>query len=68
VPERDKESREGMAAGVLITIREGLEAFLITGILLAYLRKVGQPGLAAYVWTGTGAGIVVSARQREPGP
>lgn len=49
-----------MAAGVLITIREGLEAFLITGILLAYLRKVGQPGLTAYVWTGTGAGIVVS--------
>ena len=49
-----------MAAGILITIREGLEAFLITGILLGYLRKVDRRALAWYVWAGTGAGIVVS--------
>ena len=49
-----------MAAGILITIREGLEAFLITGILLGYLRKVDRRALAWYVWAGTGAGVVVS--------
>ena len=49
-----------MAAGILITIREGLEAFLITGILLGYLKKVDQRALAWYVWAGTGAGVVVS--------
>jgi high-affinity iron transporter len=43
-----------------ITIREGLEAFLITGILLAYLKKVNQRSLAAYVWAGTVAGVVPS--------
>jgi high-affinity iron transporter len=49
-----------MAAGVLITIREGLEAFLVVGILLGYLRKVHQRGLGAYVWAGTGAGVLAS--------
>lgn len=49
-----------MAAGILITIREGLEAFLITGILLAYLRKVGHGGLTRYVWAGTAAGVLAS--------
>jgi len=49
-----------MAAGMLITIREGLEAFLITGILLSYLRKVDQRALASYVWAGTGAGVAAS--------
>lgn len=49
-----------MLAGMLITIREGLEAFLITGILLAYLKKVAQRGLARYVWAGTGAGVILS--------
>ncbi len=49
-----------MAAGVLITIREGLEAFLITGILLGYLTKTGQRAMAGYVWAGTGAGILLS--------
>ncbi len=49
-----------MAAGVLITIREGLEAFLITGILLGYLRKVGRRGLGRYVWAGTAAGVLLS--------
>ncbi len=31
-----------MLAGILITIREGLEAFLIVGILLGYLTKINQ--------------------------
>ncbi len=49
-----------MLAGMLITVREGLEAFLITGILLGYLRRVGQRALARYVWAGTVAGVVAS--------
>ena len=49
-----------MIAGMLITIREGLEAFLITGILLGYLRKVGRVSLGRYVWAGTIAGVLGS--------
>jgi high-affinity iron transporter len=49
-----------MIAGMLITIREGLEAFLITGILLGYLRKVGRPALSRYVWAGTVVGVLAS--------
>lgn len=49
-----------MIAGMLITIREGLEAFLITGILLGYLRKVGRPALSRYVWAGTIVGVLAS--------
>jgi len=50
-----------MLAGMTITIREGLEAFLITGILLGYLKKLDRSGFALYVWAGTVAGIVTSA-------
>lgn len=49
-----------MIAGMLITIREGLEAFLITGILLGYLRKVGRTAFSRYVWAGTIAGVLCS--------
>lgn len=49
-----------MFAGMLITIREGLEAFLITGILLGYLKKTGQGELNRYVWGGTIAGVLLS--------
>lgn len=49
-----------MLAGSLITIREGLEAFLIVGILLGYLTKIKQPQFKAYVWIGTGAAVAVS--------
>ncbi len=49
-----------MIAGMLITIREGLEAFLITGILLGYLRKVERTAFSRYVWAGTIAGVLGS--------
>lgn len=49
-----------MIAGMLITFREGLEAFLIIGILLGYLRKVGHSACSRYVWTGTVIGVLVS--------
>jgi len=50
-----------MLAGSLITIREGLEAFLIVGILLGYLTKINQPQFKVHVWIGAGAAILVSA-------
>jgi high-affinity iron transporter len=49
-----------MIAGMMITIREGLEAFLITGILLGYLKKLDRSRFAPYVWGGTIAGIALS--------
>ena len=49
-----------MLAGMLITIREGIEAFLITGILLGYLKKANQRELASCVWVGTAAGVIAS--------
>ncbi|MHB1404230.1 MAG: FTR1 family iron permease [Desulfitobacteriaceae bacterium] len=49
-----------MLAGILITIREGLEAFLVIGILLGYLTKINQPKYFKYVWLGSAAGIISS--------
>ena len=49
-----------MLAGSLITIREGLEAFLIIGILLGYLTKINRHHLKLHIWIGAGAAILVS--------
>jgi high-affinity iron transporter len=44
----------------VITLREGIEAFLIVAIALAYLRKTGRDALVPGVLWGTGAGISLS--------
>ena len=49
-----------MIPSFMITFREGLEAFLIVGIILAYLARTRQPELKKYVYYGTGAAIVAS--------
>ncbi|HXH24129.1 MAG TPA: FTR1 family protein [Vicinamibacterales bacterium] len=49
-----------MLAAFMITLREGLEAFLIVAISLAYLRRTGRPQLARAVHWGIGASIAVS--------
>jgi high-affinity iron transporter len=49
-----------MLAAFVITLREGLEAFLIVAISLAYLRKSGQRQLVPAVHWGIAASIVVS--------
>lgn len=49
-----------MVAGILITLREGMEAFLVVGILLSYLRRVGAARFRGYVWGGTLAAVVLS--------
>ncbi len=50
-----------MIAGALITIREGLEAFLIVGILLGYLTKVKRTQFKSHIWIGAVAALIVSA-------
>ncbi len=41
---------------LLVTFREGLEAFLIVGVIIAYLRKTGRVGLVR----GVRIGLVIS--------
>jgi high-affinity iron transporter len=45
----------------LITLREGVEAALVVGIVLACLKKAEQSDLNAWVYGGIGAGLVASA-------
>ena len=49
-----------MLQAFVITLREGLEAFLIVAISLAYLKKTGRPSLVSAVHWGIGVSIVVS--------
>ncbi|MHB1355041.1 MAG: iron uptake transporter permease EfeU [Anaerolineae bacterium] len=49
-----------MLAGFIITLREGLEAALIVGIVLGVLRRLGKRSLARYVWAGVFTALVVS--------
>ena len=48
-----------MLEGFMITLREGMEAFLIVGLSIAFLRKSGRRGLESAVHWGIGAGIVL---------
>ncbi|NJD01919.1 MAG: iron permease, partial [Ruminiclostridium sp.] len=49
-----------MFSSLLITLREGLEAALIIGIILGYLSKVNQKQLYKHIFIGTGLGIIAS--------
>lgn len=49
-----------MVAGIIITIREGLEAFLVVAILIGILAKMGQRDKYKYIWMGSAAAIAVS--------
>jgi high-affinity iron transporter len=49
-----------MLSALLITFREGLEAALIIGIILAYLVSTGNRDRSKAVWIGTGLAVVVS--------
>jgi len=50
-----------MLQAFVITLREGLEAFLIVAISLSYLRRSGRTPLVAAVHWGIASAVVVSA-------
>jgi len=49
-----------MLASFLITFREGLEAFLIVGIILSYLGKLQARRFNKYIYLGVFLGLIVS--------
>ena len=49
-----------MLTTLLVTLREGIEAFLIVAITLAYLRKTNRIALGSAVLWGTGVGVALS--------
>ena len=49
-----------MLANYLIGLREGLEAGLIVGILVAYLGKLGRRDLLGRLWVGIGIAVAIS--------
>lgn len=53
--------RYGVFDAAAILLREGLEALLVIGALLAFLRKSGNADKARWIWAGSGAALVASA-------
>ncbi|MCL5958387.1 MAG: FTR1 family protein [Chloroflexi bacterium] len=49
-----------MFQSLVITLREGLEAALIVGILVAYLSRIGNNRHLSKVWLGTGLAVMLS--------
>ncbi len=49
-----------MLNSFVIALREGLEASLIVGILIAYITKIGKSHLRSYIWSGTAIAVVAS--------
>ncbi|HLX79746.1 MAG TPA: FTR1 family protein [Burkholderiales bacterium] len=45
---------------LVITLREGIESFLIVAIAAAYLRKTGREALLPAVWSGTAVALAIS--------
>ena len=50
-----------MLSALLIALREGLEAALIVGIVLGYLKRVGRNDRMPYAWAGVTIAVALSA-------
>ncbi|MFC4223355.1 iron uptake transporter permease EfeU [Lysinibacter cavernae] len=44
----------------LIGLREGLEAALVVGILIAYVRRIGRHDVVIRIWIGVGLAVALS--------
>jgi high-affinity iron transporter len=55
-----KEEKDLMLQAFIITLREGVEASLIVGIVFAYLTKIGRPELKRTVFWALGSAIAAS--------
>ncbi|HET9401309.1 MAG TPA: Fe-S-containing protein [Candidatus Acidoferrales bacterium] len=49
-----------MLSALLISLREGVEAALVVGIVLVYLDRTGRAALKRYVWAGVIAAVLAS--------
>src|SRR5262245_22090527 len=49
-----------MGQMLVVTLREGIEMFLIVAIAAAYLRKTGRDTLLPAVWWGAGSAVIAS--------
>ena len=49
-----------MGQMLIVTLREGIEAFLIVAIAATYLRKTGRGALLPAVWWGTAVAVLLS--------
>ncbi|MCM3007051.1 FTR1 family iron permease [Priestia koreensis] len=49
-----------MTSSLLLAFREGLEAFLVIGIILTQLAKVNKKSLSRFVYIGATLGLIVS--------
>ncbi len=49
-----------MIESLVITLREGIEAALVIGIILAYLHKTGKTSLSRFVYGGLALAVIAS--------
>jgi len=50
-----------MLQAFIVVFREGFESFLIVGVILAYLRRIGQSRLVPAMYWGIAASVLASA-------